>query len=163
MLDLRFPTALQMVLGVAMAEREGRRSTSKILAMGLEANPSFVRKLMVPLTRDGIIVSTLGRCGTIRLGRSAEDITLCDIYTSVIEDKPLLPQRPEVEARCVVSANTCWFFKELAFEAEQASMKVLKSKTVADALREICERDRRNPEGAKPMMCRTQKVNEFER
>ncbi|SFM98530.1 Rrf2 family transcriptional regulator, repressor of oqxAB [Izhakiella capsodis] len=154
MLDLRFPTALQIVLCVAMSDREGRRSTSKTLAMGLEVNPSFVRKLMVPLTREGIIISTLGRSGTIHLGRPPEDITLCDIYTSVIEDKPLLPQRPEVKARCVVSANTCWFFKELAFEAEQASMKVLKSKTVADALREICERDRRNTEDANTLVCR---------
>lgn len=146
MLDIRFPTALQMVLSVAYAEREGKRSTSKTLATGLEANPSFVRKMMVPLTRDGIIVSTLGRSGTIRLGRPAEEITLCDIYMSVLEDKPLLAGRPEVPARCLVSANTCWFFKELAREAEQASMNVLARRTVADALKEIYERDRRCPE-----------------
>lgn len=48
MLDYRFPTALQMVLSVAMAEQMGERSTSAILAYGLEANPSFIRKLMVP-------------------------------------------------------------------------------------------------------------------
>ncbi|MCR1320546.1 hypothetical protein NR352_26955, partial [Enterobacter soli] len=59
MLDYRFPTALQMVLSVAMAEQLGERSTSAILAYGLEANPSFIRKLMVPLTRDGIIVVSL--------------------------------------------------------------------------------------------------------
>lgn len=76
MLDYRFPTALQMVLSVAMAEQLGERSTSAILAYGLEANPSFIRKLMVPLTRDGIIVSTLGRNGSIHLGRPAEEITL---------------------------------------------------------------------------------------
>lgn len=69
MLDYRFPTALQMVLSVAMAEQSGERSTSAILAYGLEANPSFIRKLMVPLARDGIIVSTLGRNGSIHLGR----------------------------------------------------------------------------------------------
>lgn len=69
MLDYRFPTALQMVLSVAMAEQSGERSTSTILAYGLKANPSFIRKLMVPLTRDGIIVSTLGRNGSIHLGR----------------------------------------------------------------------------------------------
>lgn len=156
MLDIRFPTALQMVLCIAQAEREGKRSTSKILAMGLEANPSFVRKMMVPLTRDGIIVSTLGRTGTIRLGRPAEEITLCDIYTSVLEDKPLLAGRPEVPARCLVSANTCWFFKELAYEAEQASLSVLAKRTVADALREIYERDRRYPEGS----CEAMKTRE---
>lgn len=147
MLDIRFPTALQMVLCVAQAELEGKRITSKILATGLEANPSFVRKMMVPLTRNGVIVSTLGRTGSIRLGRAAEEITLCDIYTSVLEDKPLLAGRPEVTPRCLVSANTCWFFKELAREAEQATMDVLSKRTVADALNEIHKRDHRHPQG----------------
>lgn len=64
MLDFRFPTALQMVLSVAVAEKQGMRSTSATLAAALEANPSFIRKLMVPLTKDGIIVSTLGRNGS---------------------------------------------------------------------------------------------------
>ncbi len=100
MLDYRFPTALQMVLSVAMAEQSGERSTSAILAYGLEANPSFIRKLMVPLARDGIIVSTLGRNGSIHLGRPAEEITLRDIYLSVTEDKscgrPVLTSRPAV-------------------------------------------------------------------
>lgn len=141
MLDNRFPTALQMVLCIARADGEDKRCTSKILADGLAANPSFVRKLMVPLTRDGIIVSTLGRTGTIRLGRPAEQITLCDIYTSVTDDKPLMASRPEVPARCVISANACRFFKALAKEAEQASLEVLAKRTVADALHEIMQRD----------------------
>ncbi len=68
MLDFRFPTALQMVLSVAVAEKQGMRSTSATLAAALEANPSFIRKLMVPLTKDGIIVSTLGRNGSIHPG-----------------------------------------------------------------------------------------------
>lgn len=117
MLDYRFPTALQMVLSVAMAEQSGERSTSAILAYGLEANPSFIRKLMVPLARDGIIVSTLGRNGSIHLGRPAEEITLRDIYLSVTEDKKLWASRPDVPARCVVSANACWYFKSIADEA----------------------------------------------
>lgn len=117
MLDYRFPTALQMVLSVAMAEQLGERSTSAILAYGLEANPSFIRKLMVPLTRDGIIVSTLGRNGSIHLGR------------------------PEVPARCVVSANACWYFKSVADEAEQASLAVLARHTVASALEEVKKAD----------------------
>jgi Rrf2 family transcriptional repressor of oqxAB len=50
---------------------------------------------MVPLTRDGIIVSTLGRNGSIHLGRPAEQITLRDIYVSVIEDKKLWASRPD--------------------------------------------------------------------
>lgn len=144
MLDYRFPTALQMVLSVAMAEQMGKRSTSAILAYGLEANPSFIRKLMVPLTRDGIIVSTLGRTGSIHLGRPAEEITLRDIYTSVIEDKKLWASRPDVAPRCLVSANVCWYFKAIANEAEEASLEVLEKRTVADALNELKQRDTSN-------------------
>ena len=47
MIDLRFPTALQMVLSVALADRDGFRCTSQILADGLSTNPSFIRKLLV--------------------------------------------------------------------------------------------------------------------
>ncbi|MFZ4256366.1 RrF2 family transcriptional regulator [Raoultella terrigena] len=141
MLDYRFPTALQMVLSVAMAEQLGERSTSAILAYGLEANPSFIRKLMVPLTRDGIIVSTLGRNGSIHLGRPADKITLRDIYVSVIEDKKLWASRPDVPARCVVSANACWYFKSIADEAEQASLNVLARHTVASALEKVKKGD----------------------
>ncbi len=152
MIDLRFPTALQMVLGIANAEQNGARATSAILAAGLQANPSFVRKLMVPLTRDGIIISTHGRQGSIHLGRPADRITLQDIYLSVTEDKPLWGKRPNVPQCCLVSANTGWFFESLAGEAEQACLEVLARRTVADTLRELQEKDRRAlaPDGGEP-------------
>ncbi|EOJ3242266.1 Rrf2 family transcriptional regulator [Klebsiella pneumoniae] len=155
MLDYRFPTALQMVLSVAMAEQMGERSTSAILAYGLEANPSFIRKLMVPLTRDGIIVSTLGRNGSIHLGR----ITLRDIYLSVIEDKKLWASRPDVPARCVVSANACWYFKSVADEAEQASLNVLARHTVASALEAVKNADTSGCDPVPEMIARFKKAH----
>ncbi|WP_338858275.1 RrF2 family transcriptional regulator [Klebsiella pneumoniae] len=158
MLDYRFPTALQMVLSVAMAEQMGERSTSAILAYGLEANPSFIRKLMVPLTRDGIIVSTLGRNGSIHLGRPADKITLRDIYLSVIEDKKLWASRPDVPAR-VVSANACWYFKSVADEAEQASLNVLARHTVASALEAVKNADTSGCDPVPEMIARFKKAH----
>ncbi|HFK3248500.1 TPA: Rrf2 family transcriptional regulator [Klebsiella pneumoniae] len=155
MLDYRFPTALQMVLSVAMAEQMGERSTSAILAYGLEANPSFIRKLMVPLTRDGIIVSTLGRNGSIHLGRPADKITLRDIYLSVIEDKKLWASRPDVPARCVVSANACWY----SDEAEQASLNVLARHTVASALEAVKNADTSGCDPVPEMIARFKKAH----
>ncbi|MBL9601138.1 Rrf2 family transcriptional regulator [Klebsiella pneumoniae] len=160
MLDYRFPTALQMVLSVAMAEQMGERSTSAILAYGLEANPSFIRKLMVPLTRDGIIVSTLGRNGSIHLGRPADKITLRDIYLSVIEDKKLWASRPDVPARCVVvSANACWYFKSVADEAEQASLNVLARHTAASALEAVKNADTSGCDPVPEMIARFKKAH----
>ncbi len=155
MLDYRFPTALQMVLSVQM----GERSTSAILAYGLEANPSFIRKLMVPLTRDGIIVSTLGRNGSIHLGRPADKITLRDIYLSVIEDKKLWASRPDVPARCVVSANACWYFKSVADEAEQASLNVLARHTAASALEAVKNADTSGCDPVPEMIARFKKAH----
>ncbi|PKE28568.1 transcriptional regulator [Rahnella sp. AA] len=137
MLDYRFPTAMQMVFCIAQSQKAGQRCTSAILATGLEANSSFIRKLMVPLTQHGIIVSTLGRTGSINLGRPAEEISLRDIYCAVIEDKRLWAARPDVPARCVVSANACTYFKNIVSEAEEASFQVLARHTVADALAEF--------------------------
>ena len=154
MLDYRFPTALQMVLSVAMAEQMGERSTSAILAYGLEANPSFIRKLMVPLTRD-----TLGRNGAIHLGRPADKITLRDIYLSVIEDKKLWASRPDVPARCVVSANACWYFKSVADEAEQASLNVLARHTVASALEAVKNADTSGCDPVPEMIARFKKAH----
>jgi len=137
MLDFRFPTAMQIVFSVALAEKAGIRSTSATLATCLEANPSFIRKLMVPLTRNGIIVSTLGRTGSISLSRPAHEITLRDIYCAVIDDKHIWAARPEGEPRCLVSANACWYFKSIVSEAEEASLDVLSRHTVAEALEEF--------------------------
>lgn len=125
MLDFCFPTPLQMVLSVAVAEKQGVRSTSAILAAGLEANPSFIRKLTVPLTNNGIIVSTLGRNGSIHLSRPADLITLRDIYLAGIDGKRIWASRPEVPARCLVSADACWYFKSVVIRAEQTSLEVL--------------------------------------
>ncbi|HAS1519359.1 TPA: transcriptional regulator, partial [Enterobacter hormaechei] len=49
--------------------------------------------------------------------------------------------RPDVPARCVVSANACWYFKSIADEAEQASLAVLARHTVASALEEVKKAD----------------------
>jgi len=63
MIDLRFSTALQMVLSVALADKDGFRCTSRTLAEGLGTNASFIRKLLIPLTREGMIVQRSARAG----------------------------------------------------------------------------------------------------
>lgn len=142
MIDLRFPTAVQLVLSLAASELCGTRYTSDVLARSVGANPSLIRKLMVPLKRDGIISATLGRNASVGLGRPADQITLRDIYVSVTEDKRFWVPRPNVPCICLVSKNTGWFFEQLAEEAEQASLEVLARKTVASSLEEMRARER---------------------
>ena len=137
MIDLRFPTALQIVLGIQIAEDDGVRCTSQKLAESLGVTASFVRRLLVPLTRDGIVESSLGKHGGVRLGRSPESITLRQIYCCVTDDKRLWIARPDVPCRCVASANIGEFFECVADEAEALVLEMLGRRTVADSVAEI--------------------------
>ncbi len=137
MLDLRFPTALQMILSLAVADETGARCTSSELAIGLGANPVLVRKQLTPLAAHGIVIATSGKNGGVRLARRPEDITLRDVYRAVIEDKRLWTARPDVPSLCVVSTNIDTFFETLAGRAEQALLSLLADQTVAGSLAEI--------------------------
>ena len=106
MIDLRFSTALQMVLGVALADKDDFRCTSRTLAEGLGTNASFVRKLLIPLTREGMIVVAIGKGGGLHLGRAAEQITLRDLYLAVMGDKRILVAREDIPSRCSITVHT---------------------------------------------------------
>jgi Iron-dependent Transcriptional regulator len=75
MIDVRFPTALQIMLSLALAEQQSvSRLSSKQLAQSLGANPSFVRKLLVPLVQNKLLSSQMGKAGGVRLARPAAEI-----------------------------------------------------------------------------------------
>jgi Rrf2 family transcriptional regulator, repressor of oqxAB len=141
MIDVRFSTALQMVLSVALADRDGFRCTSRTLAEGLGTNASFIRKLLIPLTREGMIAASIGKGGGLHLGRAADQITLRDLYLAVTENKKILVAREDVAARCRVSANINEFFAEVATDAETAMLDALGRRNIADSLAELLRLD----------------------
>jgi Rrf2 family transcriptional repressor of oqxAB len=141
MIDLRFSTALQLLLSVALADRDGFRCTSRTLAEGLGTNASFIRKLLIPLTREGMIVTAIGKGGGLHLGRAADQITLRDLYLAVTENKKILAAREDVAARCRVSANINEFFAEVATDAETAMLDALGRRNIADSLAELLRLD----------------------
>src|SRR5260370_16486543 len=120
MIHLRFSTAVQMVLSVALAEHDDFRCTSQMLAEGLGTNPSLIRKLLFPLSRDGLIRPSVGKGGGLRLGRAADRITLREVYQSVTENKAILAIRDNIPRRCRISANLNEFFDTVTRTAEQA-------------------------------------------
>src|SRR3984957_1914728 len=125
MIDLRFSTALQMVLSVALADKDDFRCTSRTLAEGLGTNASFIRKLLIPLTREGMIVAAIGKGGGLHLGRAAGQITLRDLYLAVTEDKRILVAREDIPSRCRISANINGFFAEVYEEIDLALYNAL--------------------------------------
>ena len=134
MIDLRFSTALQMLLGVALADKDDFRCTSRTLAEGLGTNASFIRKLLIPLTREGMIVAAIGKGGSLHLRRPAEQITLRYLYLATMEDKRILVARQDIPSRCRISSNIDKFFAEVATDAEGAMLDALGRRNIADSL-----------------------------
>ncbi|ALE73315.1 MULTISPECIES: Rrf2 family transcriptional regulator [unclassified Pseudonocardia] len=143
MLDIRFSSALQAMLYLAIAaERDEPTTSSAQLAEALGTNPSLVRKLLVPLGAGGLIVSTKGRTGGTRLSRPAERITLAEIYRCAVGEKPLWACRPESEHVCLDTGNAARYFAELTAETERAVLESLEHRTLAGAVAEMRRLDR---------------------
>lgn len=138
MIDVRFPTALQMMLSLALAQAEGvERLSSAQLAAGVDSNPTFVRRLLVPLTQAGLVRATMGRDGGVSLKADAAAITLGEIYKATMGDKRLWTGRSDIPHRCLVSSNVERFFRNLAAEADASVLLTLGKRTLSDALSEL--------------------------
>ena len=138
MIDVRFPTALQMMLSLALAQAEGtERLSSAELAEGVDSNPTFVRRLLVPLIQAGLVRSTMGRDGGVSLGVDATAITLGEIYKATLGDKRLWTGRSDIPHRCVVTRNVERFFGNLTDEVDESVLHSLSRRTLADALLEL--------------------------
>jgi Rrf2 family transcriptional regulator, repressor of oqxAB len=141
MIDIRFPTALQMMLSLALAQQEAvPQMSSSQLAQSLGANPSLVRKLLVPLVQDKLVDSIMGKSGGVRLARTPDKITLRDIYRSIFMDKKIWTPRTGIPHRCLVSSNVQGYFEELIDDAEEAVHSTLGRHTLLQALTELQRR-----------------------
>ncbi len=138
MIDVRFPTTLQMMLSLALAQAEGvERLSSTQLAEGVDSNPTFVRRLLAPLVQAGLVHSAMGRDGGVSLSVDPTAITLGGIYKATMGDKKLWTGRGDIPHRCLVSSNVERFFSKLADEVDESVLRLLGGRTLADALLEL--------------------------
>src|SRR5471030_435925 len=137
MVDLRFSSALQIMLSVANAAQLGVDIVSSAqLAVGLNSNPSFVRKLLVPLAQAGLLSSIKGKFGGVTLGKAPAQITLADIYVAINPARKLFASREDIPHRCFVTANMERIFDDVSTRSQAAVLGVLGELTLAGYLRE---------------------------
>jgi len=135
--DLRFPTSLQIVLSVALAERDGFRCTSQVLAAGLNVNPSVIRSLLQPLLGKLVIVEMTGKVGRPALGLPPDEISLCDIYQAAIYENAVSTLQCDVSEQSPINAHFDDLFAVISARAEKAMMEVLARYNVAVCLETV--------------------------
>jgi Rrf2 family protein len=112
---------------VAIAGTEGRCS-SVAMAQDLNAHAVFVRRVLAQLARANIVQAHEGRDGGYRLARSADQITLAEVYQAVkVADAA-------EETACGVHARVKGVLDEIEAEAEQHLLEVLGQHTLTSVL-----------------------------
>ncbi|MEX0561953.1 Rrf2 family transcriptional regulator [Raoultella terrigena] len=120
----------------AIAHNEGV-FTSRILAGSVNANPIFVKRILVKLSRAKLATTTVGKSGGYGLARSPEKITLSDIYSAINPPDAfaihIYPKRKE----CVVSSNIKEVMTDVLVGTQEAIRRDLSQTTLADVVSKI--------------------------
>src|SRR6187402_820140 len=75
--------SIAMHLMASLATRVGQDTASVELAGSVNTSPSFVRRVLAKLSKAGLVRTTLGPTGACRLARSADRISMLDIFRAV--------------------------------------------------------------------------------
>ena len=122
-----FPVAVQAL--VVIAGTDGLCS-SNTMAQDLKAHAVFVRRVLAQLVRADIVQAREGRDGGYRLARSAEHITLAEVYQAVKQVEP------QDEGACSggVNMSVQGILDEVGVEAEQRLLETLGQHTLASVI-----------------------------
>lgn len=126
---------------VFLAEHEGIPVTSKAVAGSVGTNPSFVRRILGELGRAGLTTGTEGAGGGTVLARSADSITLRDVYHAVDETREIVPLHPSPHPMCKIGRNIKGVLGATVQQVEQTIDTQLDRTTIAELLADVVRRE----------------------
>ena len=114
--------------------------TSEVLAGSVNANPVFVKRILVKLSKAKLVKTTVGKSGGYDLVRSPKSISLLDIYSAVNPPGAFAVHAYPKSKGCVVSCNIKEVMGEVLARTQKTLEGDLKRTTLADVVSEIRKR-----------------------
>lgn len=125
-----FSLAVQALL--VLADHDGLCNSNK-LAVKLDSESGFLRKILSNLVKAGLIQAKEGRDGGYSLAKNPEQIILADIY-SAIRSEPFSKGFLDVNAKKCFQPSSREALCGLKNEMESWIIQGLEQKTIADLL-----------------------------
>jgi Rrf2 family protein len=135
--NTQFAIAVHVLAAIAHYERA---FTSEILAGSVNANPVFVKRILVKLSKAKLVKSTVGKSGGYDLARSPKSISLLDIYAAVNPPNAFAIHRYPNSKGCVVSCNIKEVMSDVLVGTQKAVDSDLRRTTLADVMSRIRNR-----------------------
>ncbi len=120
----------------ALAHYEGF-FTSEHLAGSVNANPIFVKRILVKLSKANLVDSAVGKSGGYALARSPESISLLDIFSAVDPPRTSAVHSYPVNTECIISSNIQDVMADVLSDIQEAVETELRQTTLADVVSRI--------------------------
>lgn len=128
--NVQFSVATHMM--TALGFHYGEEVTSALLAESVNADASFVRKLVSKLAKAGLLKTTRGKGGACALARPPEKITLLDIYRAAQVPQAFSIHDYPVEHACVISCKFKGLMADVLQNAQTEFEKSLSRRKLSD-------------------------------
>ena len=128
--NTRFATAVHIMTLLAKSPQEFL--TSEWIAGSINVNPVIVRKEISVLREAGMIVSRQGKVGGTQLAKSADAITISEIYRAVKNTEVLGKKNQNPNPACSVGKEINTHLNTLFEETEQLVTNFLGDKSLQE-------------------------------
>lgn len=128
--NTRFATAIHIMTLLAKSPQEWL--TSEWIAGSVNVNPVIVRKELSVLREAGLIISRQGKDGGTQLARSADKISISEIYKSVKNTDVLGKKNQNPNPACSVGKEVNVHLNTLFEETDQLVINFLGDKSLQE-------------------------------
>jgi Rrf2 family protein len=135
--NTQFSIAVHVLTAIA---HYGRQFTSEVLAASVNANPVFVKRILVKLSKARLVKTTVGKAGGYDLARSSRDISLLDVYRAVSAPSVFAIHAYAKNRGCVVSCNIKEVMGQVLTGTQSAVESDLGQTSLADLVSKIRKR-----------------------
>lgn len=147
--NVQFTVATHVLAGLAYSAATGVSGlTSAALATSVNAEPSFVRRVISKLAKANLVTTTRGKNGACSLARPAKTITLLDIYRASEAPATFSIHHYPIECECPVSANISDCMSGVLAYAQEGFEERLAMRSLAELVAQMCPLARQNGKAA---------------
>jgi len=114
-----------------------RSATSARLAKSVNANASFVRRILAKLAKASLVRTTTGKSGDAWVGRDSESLSLLEIYRAMDCPKPLSIHRYAQQESFIVSCRIEETLERALAKPQDAMESSLASISLAQIVKEV--------------------------
>ena len=133
--NTQFSIAIHIMAGLGIDPNE--RCTSTELSTSVNANPSFVRRVLAKLAKAGLVNATTGKTGCCSIARSAKSISLLEIYEAVEAPKVFAIHQYPVTKDCRVSTCIKPAMENVLNKAQKSLEQSLKGVYLSDVIADV--------------------------